>query len=57
MCSPSKITMGTIGATFFVIGIGFLYMATGTLNIADLPRLLSDSTPRRSRARARAPAR
>ncbi len=28
--------MGTIGATFFVIGIGFLYMVTGTLNIADL---------------------
>jgi multicomponent Na+:H+ antiporter subunit D len=28
--------MGTIGATFFVIGIGFLYMATGTLNLADL---------------------
>jgi multicomponent Na+:H+ antiporter subunit D len=28
--------MGTIGATFFVIGIGLLYMATGTLNMADL---------------------
>ena len=28
--------MGTIGATFFVIGLGFLYMATGTLNMADL---------------------
>lgn len=28
--------MGTIGATFFVIGIGFLYMLTGTLNMADL---------------------
>lgn len=28
--------MGTIGATFFVIGIGFLYQATGTLNLADL---------------------
>ena len=28
--------MGTVGATFFVIGIGFLYMATGTLNLADL---------------------
>jgi multicomponent Na+:H+ antiporter subunit D len=28
--------MGTIGATFYVIGIGFLYMVTGTLNIADL---------------------
>lgn len=28
--------MGTIGATFFLIGIGFLYMMTGTLNMADL---------------------
>jgi len=30
------LVMGTIGATFFVIGIGFLYMITGTLNMADL---------------------
>lgn len=28
--------MGTIGATFFVIGIGFLYLMTGTLNLTDL---------------------
>lgn len=28
--------MGTVGATFFVIGIGFLYMVTGTLNMADI---------------------
>ncbi len=28
--------LGTIGATFIVIGIGLLYMATGTLNMADL---------------------
>ena len=28
--------MGTLGATFFVIGIGFLYMTTGTLNMADM---------------------
>ncbi len=28
--------MGTIGATFFVIGVGLLYMMTGTLNMADL---------------------
>jgi multicomponent Na+:H+ antiporter subunit D len=28
--------MGTVGATFFVIGIGMLYMVTGTLNMADL---------------------
>jgi len=30
------LVMGTIGATFFVIGIGLLYQATGTLNLADL---------------------
>lgn len=28
--------MGTIGATFYLIGVGFLYMMTGTLNMADL---------------------
>ena len=28
--------LGTIGATFFVIGIGLLYMMTGTLNMVDL---------------------
>ncbi len=33
--------MGTIGATFFVIGIGFLYAATGTLNMADIAARLS----------------
>lgn len=38
--------LGTVGATFFVIGIGMLYMVTGTLNIADLAerlKPLSDS--------------
>ena len=30
------LVLGTIGATFFVIGIGMLYMATGTLNMADI---------------------
>lgn len=28
--------MGTIGATFFLIGVGLLYSITGTLNMADL---------------------
>jgi multicomponent Na+:H+ antiporter subunit D len=28
--------MGTIGATFYIIGVGLMYMTTGTLNIADL---------------------
>ncbi|WP_339045237.1 proton-conducting transporter membrane subunit [Candidatus Mesenet endosymbiont of Agriotes lineatus] len=27
---------GTIGATFYLIGVGLLYSATGTLNISDL---------------------
>ena len=43
--------MGTIGATFFVIGIGFLYMATGTLNMADLAdRIAVQSDSRTIRA-------
>lgn len=28
--------LGTIGATFILLGIGLLYMMTGTLNMADL---------------------
>ncbi|MEM9668270.1 MAG: monovalent cation/H+ antiporter subunit D family protein [Pseudomonadota bacterium] len=35
--------MGTIGATFFVIGVGFLYAATGTLNMADISAKLSET--------------
>ena len=34
--------MGSIGATFFVIGLGFLYMETGTLNMADMANILRD---------------
>jgi multicomponent Na+:H+ antiporter subunit D len=34
--------MGTIGATFYVIGVGMLYMMTGTLNIADLAERLPE---------------
>ena len=30
------LVMGTIGATFILIGIGFLYISTGTLNMADM---------------------
>ena len=32
--------MGTIGATFILIGIGFMYVMTGTLNIEDLAHRL-----------------
>ncbi len=33
--------MGTIGATFLVIGIGLLYLMTGTLNLADMGRRIA----------------
>ncbi|MCF8200293.1 MAG: monovalent cation/H+ antiporter subunit D family protein, partial [Sulfuritalea sp.] len=32
--------MGSIGASFIVIGIGFLYLMTGTLNLADMAQRL-----------------
>jgi len=38
----SYLIAGTIGATFFVIGIGLLYMATGTLNIMDLSMRIAE---------------
>lgn len=34
--SFNYLVMGTIGATFFVIGLGLLYQASGTLNMADI---------------------
>lgn len=40
--------MGTIGATFFVIGLGLLYMATGTLNMADLADRIADQGANRT---------
>lgn len=33
--------VGTIGATFLLVGIGFLYGLTGTLNMADLAQRLA----------------
>ncbi len=41
--SFNYLILGTIGATFFVIGVGLLYMATGTLNMADISRILAES--------------
>lgn len=38
--SYQYLVLGTIGATFYVIGLGMLYLATGTLNIADLAQRL-----------------
>lgn len=33
--------LGTVGATFYVIGVGMLYLATGTLNLADMAARLA----------------
>lgn len=38
--AASYLLMGTIGASFFVVGVGFLYATTGTLNMADLAERL-----------------
>jgi len=35
------LVMGTIGACFYLLGVGYLYSKTGTLNMADLAALLS----------------
>jgi multicomponent Na+:H+ antiporter subunit D len=36
--------MGTIGATFYLIGIGLVYMMTGTLNLADMEARIGEVT-------------
>lgn len=35
------LVMGTLGATFILIGVGLLYMITGSLNMADIAEHLS----------------
>ena len=40
--SFNYLIMGTIGATFFVIGIGYIYMATGSLNMMDIAERVSE---------------
>ncbi len=42
------LTLGTAGAAFYLIGVAFLFISTGTLNMADMARMLplvQDSTP------------
>jgi multicomponent Na+:H+ antiporter subunit D len=35
------LVMGTIGACFYLLGVGYLYIKTGTLNMADLAAILA----------------
>jgi len=34
------IIMGSIGACFYLLGVGYLYLLTGSLNMADIARIL-----------------
>jgi multicomponent Na+:H+ antiporter subunit D len=38
--------IGSLGASLYLMGVGFLYGATGTLNIADVARLVPAAEPR-----------
>jgi multicomponent Na+:H+ antiporter subunit D len=42
LASFRYLLIGTVGATFILVGIGLAYGVTGTLNMADLARRLSD---------------
>ncbi|GAG01002.1 unnamed protein product, partial [marine sediment metagenome] len=40
LASFRYLIMGTIGACFYLLGVGYLYIVTGSLNMADLSELL-----------------
>lgn len=40
LSSFNYIIMGTVGACFYLLGVGYLYLITGTLNMADIGRIL-----------------
>ena len=40
LASFRYIILGTVGACFYLLGVGYLYMVTGSLNIADLAEIL-----------------
>ncbi|MCS7203847.1 MAG: monovalent cation/H+ antiporter subunit D family protein [Thermodesulfovibrio sp.] len=40
LASFNYIIMGTVGACFYLLGVGYIYIITGSLNITDLSRLL-----------------
>lgn len=40
LASLNYIFMGTIGASFYLLGVGYLYMITGSLNMADIAAIL-----------------
>jgi multicomponent Na+:H+ antiporter subunit D len=45
LASYQYLIVGTIGATFYVIGVGFLYVVTGSLNLYDIADRLATAPP------------
>ncbi|MCC5872424.1 MAG: monovalent cation/H+ antiporter subunit D family protein [Gammaproteobacteria bacterium] len=48
LSSFQYLIMGTVGTTFLLIGIGFLYIMTGTLNLGDLSARLPEVSDTRT---------
>jgi multicomponent Na+:H+ antiporter subunit D len=42
LASLNYLYMGTIGACFYLLGVGYLYIATGSLNMVDIAHILPD---------------
>jgi multicomponent Na+:H+ antiporter subunit D len=42
IASLNYVFIGVIGASFYLLGVGYLYMQTGSLNMADVARILSE---------------
>ena len=40
LSSLNYVFLGVIGASFYLLGVGYLYLATGTLNMMDLSKML-----------------
>ena len=40
MAALNYIFMGTIGASFYLLGVGYLYLVTGSLNMGDLETII-----------------
>jgi multicomponent Na+:H+ antiporter subunit D len=49
LASYQYLIMGTIGATFYVVGVGLIYLITGTLNIADIASRLGPAAVEQAR--------
>lgn len=50
LASYQYLIMGTIGATLYVIGVGMLYLLTGSLNFQDIGVRLADLGPEQASA-------